>query len=55
MLNFCIGMEITNVNQFKIRQINFKNYVYANNKELECSQNDYGMLWEYKVVLSDNE
>ncbi|QUI20888.1 hypothetical protein HZI73_00550 [Vallitalea pronyensis] len=48
------GIEITSVNQFKIRQVNLKNYVYVKDKELKCNQDDYGMLWEYKVVPTDS-
>lgn len=50
------NVEITSVEQFDVEQIQLNNYVYLKDKQirLKCNQDDYGLLWDYKVVNMDN-
>jgi ABC-type multidrug transport system fused ATPase/permease subunit len=49
-------VEITNTNSFDIEEVQFKKYVYLKDKQikLECNEDNYGILWEYKVVPNEN-
>ncbi|QUH28721.1 hypothetical protein [Vallitalea guaymasensis] len=48
--------EVTNTNSFDIEEVQLKKYVYLKDKQikLECNEDNYGVLWEYKVVPNEN-
>ncbi|WP_273322258.1 hypothetical protein [Vallitalea guaymasensis] len=49
-----VSIEITSINQFKIRQIKFKDYIYLEDKELNCDKESSNILRCYKAVPKDN-
>lgn len=46
--------EITNANQIKIRQIDFKDYIYIKGKELKCSEKNADILRGYIAVPNED-
>lgn len=48
------NVEITSINQFKVRQINFKDYIYLKDKELKCDKENCNILRSYKAVPKEN-